>query len=256
MVVVNTETTFAGRVAVVTGASGGIGAAVARGLAGGGARLVLAGTQAAKMEPLADELRGAGAEVVTHAADLTAAGAPAALAAAALAAMARIDILVNSAGINRPQPAEEVTEEAWDAVHGANLRALFFLSQAVGRQMIAQGYGRIVSVSSQTGTVALPQRAAYCSSKAAVEAVTRSLAYEWAGHGVTVNAVAPTFVETPFITGMMKDAGFRRFVLDNIPVGRMATAEEVAQAVLFLASEGSAMITGTVLRVDGGWTIK
>jgi NAD(P)-dependent dehydrogenase (short-subunit alcohol dehydrogenase family) len=176
--------------------------------------------------------------------------------AAAEAEMGGLDILVNAMGINRPQPALEVTGENWDAVLDINLRSLFFACQAAGRRMVAQGYGRIVNISSQTGTVAIPLRAAYCASKAGVDQLTKELALEWAPKGVTVNAVAPTFVETPFVVEMFKDPDFKKFVLDSIPVGRMATPEEIAHAVLYLASDQAAIVTGHVLLVDGGWTIK
>lgn len=251
-----TEGVFTGKAAVITGASGGIGAAVARGLAATGARLVLCGTNEAKLAAFADELAENGAESHCFIADITAPGMPQALADFALGRLGRIDLLVNSAGINRPQKAEEVSEANWDAIHGLNVRALFLVSQAVGQVMIGQRAGRIVNISSQTGTVALPLRAAYCASKAAVDAITRSLALEWAPHGITVNAVAPTFVDTPFVAEMFKDAAFKRYVLDSIPRGRMATAEEVAAAVMFLLGDQADMITGHVLMVDGGWTIK
>lgn len=247
---------FDGKVALVTGASGGIGAAVASKLARAGARVLLCGTREDKLAPLLDTLRGDGAEVYATALDITHPGAPQSLANHAEKLFGRIDVLVNSAGINRPQKAEDVTEGDWDAVYAINVRALFLVSRAAGRVMIRQGGGRIVNISSQTGTVALPLRAAYCSSKAAVDALTRSLAFEWAPHNITVNAVAPTFVNTPFVTNMFKDEAFKRFVLESIPRGRMATAEEVADATLFLASDQADMITGQVLLVDGGWTIK
>jgi len=170
--------------------------------------------------------------------------------------MGRVDILVNALGINRPQKPEEVTEENWDAVMNTNLRSVFFLCQAAGRQMIAQRSGRIVNVSSQAGSVALPLRAAYCASKAAVDLVTKVLALEWAPHNIQVNAVAPTFVETPFTAGMFRDPDFKRYVLDSIPAGRMATPDEVAYAALYLASDLAGIVTGHILLVDGGWTMK
>lgn len=250
------EYNFEGKVALITGASGGIGSAVAELLGTAGARVFLAGTREDKLEQLASQLRARSIECSWLALDITAPGAPARLVDAAANEWGGLDILVNAAGINRPQKAEEVSEENWDAVFNINLRALFLVSQAAGRKMIDQGYGRIVSISSQTGTVAIPLRAAYCSSKAAVDALTRSLALEWAPYNVTINAVAPTFVETPFVTEMFDDANFKNYVLDSIPLGRLATAEEVAHAVLYLASDYAAMVTGHVLLVDGGWTIK
>ena len=122
--------------------------------------------------------------------------------------------------------------------------------------MITRGGGKIVNISSQAGLVALPLRAAYCSSKGALNQLTRTLALEWAPHKINVNAVAPTFVLTPFTEGMFQDADFKQYVLDSIPLGRMATADEVAWASLFLASDLANMITGHILTVDGGWTVK
>ncbi|MBT3257667.1 MAG: SDR family oxidoreductase [Deltaproteobacteria bacterium] len=245
-----------GKRALICGASGGIGQACARLLAQTGARLFISGTQDAKLGPLSAELSGLGAQCAPLAMNLTEEGEPERLVAAAEAEMGGLDILVNAMGINRPQPALEVTGENWDAVLDINLRSLFFACQAAGRRMVAQGYGRIVNISSQTGTVAIPLRAAYCASKAGVDQLTKELALEWAPKGVTVNAVAPTFVETPFVVEMFKDPDFKKFVLDSIPVGRMATPEEIAHAVLYLASDQAAIVTGHVLLVDGGWTIK
>lgn len=251
-----TEFDFKGKRALICGASGGIGQACARLMAEAGARLFLSGTQEKKLGPLSAELSGLGAQCTHLALNLTEEGEPERLVAAAEAEMGGLDILVNAMGINRPQPALEVTGENWDAVLDINLRSLFFVSQAAGRRMVAQGYGRIVNISSQTGTVAIPLRAAYCASKAGVDQLTKELALEWAPKGVTVNAVAPTFVETPFVVEMFKDPAFKKYVLDSIPVGRMATPEEIAHAVLYLASDQAAIVTGHVLLVDGGWTIK
>jgi len=250
------EYNFEGKVALITGASGGIGSAVAELLGLAGSRVFIAGTREDKLNQLASQLRARSIECSRLALDITAPGAPARLVDAAAKEWGRLDILVNAAGINRPQKAEEVSEENWDAIFNINLRALFLVSQVAGRKMIDQGYGRIVNISSQTGKVAIPLRAAYCSSKAAVDALTRSLALEWAPYNVTINAVAPTFVETPFVSEMFKDADFMSYVLDSIPLGRMATAQEVAHAVLYLASDHAAIVTGHVLLVDGGWTIK
>jgi len=245
-----------GKSALVTGASGGIGAAVSELMGAAGARLFLSGTDEQKLKTLADKLNAAGMQAGYKAIDLTSSGAPAELVAAMIAETGAIDILVNSAGINRPQKSEDVTEENWDAVMDINLKTLFFMSQAAGRKMIQQRSGTIINISSQTGTVALPQRAAYCSSKGGVNQLTRVLALEWAPYGVTVNAVAPTFVKTGFTEKMFRDPAFKQYVLDSIPLGRMAETSEVAYTVLFLACDFARIITGSVLAVDGGWTIK
>jgi len=137
-----------------------------------------------------------------------------------------------------------------------NLKALFFVSQAAGKIMIAKGGGKIVNISSQAGVVALPLRSVYCSSKGGVNQLTRTLALEWAEHNISVNAVAPTFVKTPFTDEMFKDEKFKQYVLDSIPMRRMATLEEVANTTLFFASDLADIVTGQILPVDGGWTIK
>ena len=250
------EFNLEGKCALVCGASGGIGKVTALLLAQAGATLYLSGTKEEKLRAVEEDIVALGAQCHHLALDLTAEGEPARLVDTAVDRMGRLDVLVNAMGINRPQKAEEVTSESWDAVMDINLRSLFFVSQAAGRHMLRQKYGRIVNISSQTGTVAIPLRAAYCASKAGVDQLTKVLALEWAPHNITVNAVAPTFVQTPFVTEMFKDESFKRYVLDSIPIGRMAKEEEVAYAVLYLVCDFAAVITGHVLLVDGGWTIK
>ena len=223
-----------GKCALITGASGGIGWATARLFARAGARLVVSGTREEKLKSLCEELKRLGAVCSYLAQNVNEKGGPSRLVEAALKEMGRVDILVNALGINRPQKPEEVTEENWDAVLDTNLRSVFFVCQAAGRQMIKQQYGRIVNISSQAGCVALPLRAAYCASKAGVNLMTQVLAVDWASHNIRVNAVAPTFVETPFVTEMFKDPAFKSYVLDSIPAGRMATPDEVAHAALYL----------------------
>jgi len=245
-----------GKTALVTGASGGIGRAVCELLGAAGARLFLNGTNSEKLERLASELGSEGIQADYKALDLNRPGAALELVDTMAAETGRIDILVNSAGTNRPQKAEEVSEENWDAVMDLNLKMLFFVCQAAGRRMIAQRSGSIINISSQAAAVAIPLRAAYCSSKGGVNQLTRVLALEWAPYQVRVNAVAPTFVKTGFTENMFKDAAFKQYVLDSIPLGRMAETSEVAYAVLFLACDFARIITGAVLAVDGGWTIK
>ncbi len=167
----------------------------------------------------------------------------------------RIDILVNNAGINIPCDALDVTEEDWDAVQDVNLKGLFFLSQAVARQMKADGSGgRIINVASINGVVGYYKRAAYCSSKAGVVNLTRVLALEWAQYGINVNAVGPTFILTPLTQSTFDDPAQREDLLGRIPLGRVGQPEDVVGAVVFLASAAAAMVTGHTLMVDGGWT--
>jgi 2-deoxy-D-gluconate 3-dehydrogenase len=251
------EISLNGKVALITGAAGGLGGAIAWAYGAAGAKVFLHDLFADKLKDIPTAMAKEGIETGYRALDITSPGAPQKLVDAALAAMGRIDILVNSAGINRPEKSEDVSEKNWDDVMNINLRAMFFVSQAAGKHMIARGGGgKIINLSSQAGSVALPLRAAYCSSKGAVNQLTRTLALEWAKHRIVVNAIAPTFVETPFTAKMFEDADFKKYVLASIPLGRMVTAEEIANAALFLASDLSDMMTGHILAVDGGWTIQ
>lgn len=244
------------KVALVTGATGGIGEAIAEAFGLAGAKVFLHGRNTAKLEALARKFDEKGIETRYAALDISAVGNAQTLIDAVLRELGTIDILVNSAGINRPEPSTTVSEKNWDDVMDINLKALFFVTQAAGKVMIEKGGGKIVNISSQAGLVALPLRAAYGSSKGGLNQLTRALAVEWAPHKINVNAVAPTFVLTPLTKDMFLDKEFKRFVLESIPLGRMATPEEVAYAALFLASDLADMITGHVLTVDGGWTIK
>ena len=237
-----------GKYALITGASGGIGTAAARLFAQAGATLFVAGTREEKLKSLCAELEGLGAGCSFMALDINGRNAPSRLVEAAVKEMGRLDILVNALGINRPQPPEEITEENWDAVFNTNLRSVFFLCQSAGRQMIKQQYGRIVNISSQAGSVALPLRAAYCASKAGVDMMTRVLAVEWASHNIRVNAVAPTFVETPFrgplallgdaahATSPQLGQGANSALLDALALGdALAKTDDVARALALYA---------------------
>ena len=245
-----------GRPAIITGAGGGIGAASAKLIAQAGAKVLLVGTTAAKLEAVRDDLAADGLKAEILAINLTDPDGPAEMVAVCQKKLGPPEVLVNSAGINRPQKAEEVTEDNWDAVMDINLKGLFFCCQAAGRVMIERKKGTIINISSQAGSVGLPLRAAYCASKGGVDQLTRVLALEWAPYGVTCNAVAPTFVQTPLTAGMLADKDFHDYVIGSIPLGRMALPEEVAHAVLYLACDFSKIITGHVLMVDGGWTMK
>ena len=177
--------------------------------------------------------------------------------AVALRALGRIDVLVNNAGIGPPNPAESVTEADFDRTVGVNLKGTFFVSQEVGAGMIRAGRGgRIINLSSQAGFVALPTESVYCMTKAAIAHLTKCLAVEWAPHGINVNAVAPTFIRTPGTVKWLADDAFRTDLLSRIPLGRVGDPVDVAAAVVYLASPASAMVTGTTLMIDGGWTAR
>jgi NAD(P)-dependent dehydrogenase (short-subunit alcohol dehydrogenase family) len=166
-----------------------------------------------------------------------------------------VDILVNNAGTNRPMPMSDVPEDVLDLLLDLNVRASFLTAQAAVRSMLRRAVpGSIVNMTSQMGHVGSPGRTVYCMTKHALEGLTKAMAVELAPAGIRVNSVAPTFVETPMTLPMLQDPVFKSRVLGSIPIGRMATSEEVASAVLYLASPAAAMVTGTSLLVDGGWT--
>jgi NAD(P)-dependent dehydrogenase (short-subunit alcohol dehydrogenase family) len=176
---------------------------------------------------------------------------------AAAARFGRLDILVNNAGIAPRNPAEDVREEDLDATLAVNLKGTFLASQAAGRIMIGQGSGRIINIGSQAGAVALPGESVYCMTKAAIAHLTRCLAVEWGRHGITVNAVAPTFIRTPGTEPALSDPQFRADVVERIAaLHRIGEPIEVAGVVVFLASQAASLITGETVLVDGGWTAR
>ena len=246
----------AGKVALVTGAARGIGRAVARALAQAGADVALGLRDETTGGDLADDICALGRRALPLQMDVTRRPEIAAAVAKAIGTFGRIDILVNNAGIGPPAPAEDVDEEAFDATLAVNLKGTFFVSQEVGRRMIASGGGRIVNLSSQAGFVALPTESVYCMTKAAIAHLTKCLAVEWAPHGINVNAVAPTFIRTPGTAKWLENASFRDDLLGRIPLGRVGDPVDVAGAVIFLASPAAALVTGTTLLVDGGWTAR
>jgi 2-deoxy-D-gluconate 3-dehydrogenase len=167
----------------------------------------------------------------------------------------RLDILVNNAGINVPRLALDVTEDDWDRVLEVNLKGVFFVAQAVAkRAMVPHGSGKIINIASQNGVIGYFYRAAYCSSKAGVVNLTRVLALEWAKYHINVNAIGPTFLETPLTRPMFENAEFKADVLNRIPLGRIGKPEDVVGAVVYLASPAADLVTGHTLLVDGGWT--
>ena len=247
------EFDLSGRVALITGAARGLGRAISLALARYGADIIACDILP-EVETIRPDIGALGRRVLVQQVDVCRIPAIGAMVDASVKAFGRIDILVNCAGINIPQSAVDVTEEAWDKVIDLNLKALFFCCQAVGKLMIAQNSGKIVNISSTMGSVGMARRAAYSSSKAAVNLLTKVLAIEWAPHHINVNAVAPTFVETPLTRPMFEEKGFRESVLADIPMGHIASLKDVSGAVIYLASEASNMVTGHVLLVDGGWT--
>jgi len=245
--------------ALVTGAGSGIGQAAARALSAAGARVMVTELpdRLDRAEATVAELEPTGGSALALALDVRDLSSIAAcMSAAAPAGDGRLDILVNNAGINVRQPAFDVTEDAWDLVLDTNLKGLFFTAQAAGRVMRDQTPpgGSIINVSSIMGLVGYYDRAAYCTSKAGVVNLSRVLAIEWAAHQIRVNAICPTFVETPLTRVMFENEAIKTDILGRTPAGRLATPDEVAAAIVFLAGPAARMITGAALTIDGGWT--
>lgn len=243
-----------GKTALITGAASGLGAASAVALARSGADVALSDRPGVSLDGTAARASAHGRRVLKLAMDICDLAQVREGVAAAERGLGRIDVLVNNAGINRPGPGLDVSEADWDAVFDTNVKGHFFVTQAAARAMVARGSGRVIFVASQAGLVALPGQSLYCASKAAVILLAKGLAVEWAKHGVTVNAVAPTVVETNLTRARLANPEFRASVLARIPAGRLATPEDVAAAVVYLASDEAGMVTGSVLSVDGGWT--
>jgi NAD(P)-dependent dehydrogenase (short-subunit alcohol dehydrogenase family) len=249
------EFDLSGKVAIVTGAGRGMGYHIALALARYGADLVVCSRTLSELEKVAAEIELLGRRVLIQKMDVTNIPEIHSMVEAAVKTFGRIDLLVNNAGLNIPQWAEEVTEEAWDRVFDINLKGTFFCAQAVGKVMIRQKRGKIINISSQSGSVGLIMRSAYCASKGGLNLLTKVLALEWAKHNILVNAIAPTFLETPMTKPMLEKKEFHDYVMGNILLGRLAKFEDVTGAVIYLASEASNMVTGHVLLIDGGWTI-
>ncbi len=239
-----------GRTALVTGAGRGIGRGCAYALAEAGADVVAVSRSPDELESLAAEVRALGRGARAVAIDVTHSKSIRHL----VSELPRLDVLVVSAGTNVPEPFLEVSDEHLDALLALNVRATFVTVQAAARRMVDAGGGSIVLISSQMGHVGASERSVYCTTKHAVEGLTRAAAVELGPHRVRVNAVAPTFVETPMTAPFLADAGFRADVERRIPLGRLGRVDDVTGAVVYLASDAAALVTGTSLLVDGGWT--
>jgi NAD(P)-dependent dehydrogenase (short-subunit alcohol dehydrogenase family) len=241
--------------ALITGAAGGLGSAIARGLARCGVRVALADLAGDPLFMLREEIMGRGGDALAQPLDVTASAEVSAAIQTVVGTWGRLDILVTCAGITSRRPAVEFDEAQWDRIITVNLKGTWLCCQAAGRVMIEQGHGRIITMSSIGGTVGLPMSVAYCASKGGVVQITRTLAVEWAPYGITVNAIAPCTFETPMVRRVMEaEDAYKDRVISHIPLGRMGRPEEIVGTVLYLASPASAMMTGHIIALDGGYT--
>lgn len=249
------ETLFdlTGRVAVVTGASRGLGRSIALGLAGAGADVVVTGRDAQALGEVMAAIKALGRRSVSVLLDMRDVEAFGAAVAGIEAGFGPIDILVNNAGMESVSPSTDVTPALWDAILDTNLKGAFFLSQAVAQVMLPRGAGAIVNLCSLTSYVGIPTAVPYGASKTGLLGITRALSAEWAGQGVRVNAIAPGYFRTAMTEGFYQNSDWEAAMLGKIPMQRFGTLEDVRGAVVFLASAASSYVTGQCLGVDGGF---
>lgn len=239
-----------GQVVLVTGASGGLGAGIATALVGVGATVVGTSRDAESAKRVAEQL-----DSMPLVMDVTDVASVREGTNRVASEYGRLDVLVNNAGLNVPQGVFEVDEASWDSVIDTNLKGTFFAAQVAARHMVERGEGgRIINIASQAGVVGIEERSAYGASKGGTLAMTKVLAIELAQHGITVNAVAPTFIATELTRSTLEDPEWRERILSRIPLGHVGEVEDVAAATVYLASPAAKMVTGHTLLVDGGWT--
>ena len=237
-----------GRRAVVTGAGRGIGLAAAAALGEAGAQVTLVSRTASEVEEAAAQIGNTATAAVLDVSDIAAVNA-------FFAERPTYNILINNAGTNRPMPMWEVSEEDFDAVYDLNVKSSFFVAQACVQKMIAEGtQGSLIHIGSQMGHVGGPNRSLYCGSKWALEGMNKAFALDLASHGIRSNTIAPTFIETPLTKPYFDDPAFKAHVLSKIKLGRIGQVKDLMGAILFLASDASALMTGTSMVIDGGWT--
>lgn len=240
-----------GRRALVTGAGRGIGRGIAVALASAGAEVFVAARTSSEIEELATSIRDDGGQATALILDVMDTTAT----QNTVANHGPFDILVNNAGGNRPADLLDVTEEDYDAVTDLNVRSAIFLCKAVATSLInTKKPGSIINISSQMGHVGGPKRTVYCATKHAIEGATKAMAWELGPHGIRVNTICPTFIETPMTAHMLEDDEFKSFVESKIALGRIGQVEDIMGAAVFLASDASSLVTGSSLMVDGGWT--
>lgn len=246
---------LSGSVALVTGASKGLGKAMAVALAQAGADVALYARDVEGLKAVKKTIEDLGRRAEFFVADVLNKGAIETAMKDTLDTFEHVDILVNNAGVNIRKPVLELSPEEWDLVIDTNLKGYFMMAQAVVPHMLSRGRGKIINMASILGIVALPTQVAYASSKGGVIQMTKVMAVEWARQGIQVNAIGPTYFETPLVAQLRNDPERFNFIVDRTPMGRWGQPEELAGVVVFLASRASDFITGQTIFVDGGWTI-
>ncbi|WP_025784209.1 SDR family NAD(P)-dependent oxidoreductase [Sporosarcina sp. D27] len=243
-----------GKTVVVTGGSKGIGKDIALTFAELNANVIITGRDEKALNETVSELRAFNPKCIGISGDLSALSVIKHLIETVVTTFGTIDVLVNNAGVNIAKPAMDVTESDWDTVLDLNLKSVFFSSQEAARHMLPQKSGKIINIASQMAFVGYYKRAAYCASKGGLIQLTKALAVEWAEHGITVNAVAPTFIETELTAKMFTDEAFKQDVEKRILLNGLAKPKDISGAVLYLASDMASFVTGETIKVDGGWT--
>jgi len=245
---------LSGRIALVTGSSAGIGYTLARGLAAAGAKVILNGRNAGKLDEAAARLRAEGAEVVTAPFDVTDAESVDAAVFRLEAEVGAIDILVNNAGMQRRAPLEEFPREQWRELMQTNLDSVFYVGQAVARAMIPRRRGKIINVCSVQSELGRPNIAPYAATKGAVKMLTKGMAIDWGPHGLQVNGLGPGYFKTELTDALVKNEEFTRWLVGRTPSRRWGDVDDLIGAAVFLASDASSFVNGHVLYVDGGVT--
>lgn len=243
-----------GKVAVVTGGSRGIGKAIAVELAKHGADIVIGDVLLRDAEQAAAEILELGRQAIVVKTDVSRRREIDRLVRRTVSKFGKIDIFVNNAGIYKTGPTETLSEAEWDRVIDINLKGYFLCAQAAGKEMIKQKSGNIINIASIAGLGGFSNSAAYCSSKAGILLLTKTLAVDWAKHNIRVNAICPGVIKTPMTDPLMKDKAFQQMILQKTPLGRSGKPEEIAGGALFLASKASSYVAGHALVIDGGWT--
>ena len=244
---------LAGKVALVTGASRGIGGELALALAEAGADMALVARTEETLQAMAGRVRELGRRALVVPTDVGRVADLPAMVDRVVAEYGRIDILLNAAGIQCRKPIMEVTEEDWDGVNSVNLKGLYFCSQAVARQMLKQGKGKIINIASLTSTIGIANVSIYTATKSGVLGLTRVMSREWSARGINVNAIGPGYFRTEMTKRLYDDPAMNRWVIDRTPMGRWGEVAELKGTAVFLASDASDFVTGQLINVDGGW---